>query len=339
MKTKTPTAPFFRKNDGRTPESLIQRIHTTVTDWDPVWASLGVQVPPSGRHGPCPVCGGKDRFRTIPAERGRGGWICNGCGTSGDGLDLVARVHGVPLAEAVHMVADAVGIRAGDDNGVSYQAAIQAKAAQQAERDAQQAEAHARAAALAEQMTLESCTVAADSVPYLARKGFHGLMVQVLAKDYQHSNNGKQYTYKAGSLIVPLLDADGNFTSSEIINADGGKFALAGGRKKGAFGLVPAADGVEVDVVAIVEGYATGLSCHLILEGCPAFCGMSKSGLLDAAKAARKLYPDARIIVCGDAGAEREAEGAAAAVDGEVAIPPDGFGDWDDYRQSLEVAA
>lgn len=329
---------FFRKSDGRTPESLIQRIHATVTDWEPVWASLSVQVPSSGRHGPCPCCGGgKDRFRTIPAERDRGGWICSVCGTSGDGIDLVARVHGVALAEAVGMVADVLGIRTSDDNE-SYKAAIQTKAAQQAERDAQQAEAYARAAALAEQMTIESSTVAAESVPYLARKGFHGLQVQVLSKDYQHTSNGREYTYKAGSLIVPLMNIEGDITSAEIIN-DSGKYALAGGRKKGSFGLVPAAEGVDVGVVAIAEGYATGLSCHILLEGCPVFCGMSKSGLLDAALAARKLYPDARIIVCGDAGAEREAEAAAAAVGGEVAIPPDGFGDWDDYRQSLGDAA
>ena len=327
---------FFTKSDGRTPESLIQRIHATITDWEPVWASLGVQVPPSGRHGPCPYCGGKDRFRTIPAERDRGGWICGGCGTSGDGIDLVARVHGVALVEAVGMAADVVGIRASDDNE-SYKAAIQMKAAQQAERDAAQSEAHARAAALAEQMTLESSTVAAESVPYLARKGFHGLQVQVLSKCYTHENGSKQYTYKAGSLIVPMMDADGNFTSAEIIN-DSGKYAVAGGSKKGSFGLVVAAD-EDVTVVAVAEGYATGLSCHILLEGCPAFCGMSKSGLLDAALAARKLYPDARIILCGDVGAEREAEAAAAAVDGEVAIPPDEFGDWDDYRQSLGDAA
>lgn len=327
---------FFRKSDGRTPESLISRIHTTVSDWEPVWASLSVQVPPSGRHGPCPVCGGgRDRFRTINAERARGGWICNVCGTSGDGIDLVARVHGVALAEAVGMVADVLGIRT--DDSMTYQAAVQVKAAQQAERDAQQSEAHTRTAALAEAMTLESCTVAAESVPYLARKGFRGLKVQVLSRDYMHASNGREYTYKAGSLIVPLMNIEGDITTAEIIT-DSGKYALAGGLKKGSFGLVPAAD-EDVTVVAVVEGFATGLSCHILLEGCPVFCGMSKSGLLDAALAARKAYQDARIIVCGDAGAEREAEAAAAAVGGDVAIPPDGFGDWDDYRQSLEDAA
>lgn len=56
-----------------------------------------------------PVCGGRDRFRTITAERDRGGWICNGCGTSGDGIDLVARAHGVQIGESVHMIADVLG--------------------------------------------------------------------------------------------------------------------------------------------------------------------------------------------------------------------------------------
>lgn len=207
-----------------------------------------------------------------------------------------------------------------DDSG-NYQSAIQMKAAQQAERDAQQAETYARAAALAESMTLESRTVAAESVPYLARKGFKGLMVQVLAKDYQHENGGKEYIYREGSLIVPLMDIEGDITTAEIIN-DSGKYALAGGRKEGSFGLVvPAVNEDDVTVVAVVEGYALRPELPYPSGG-RTFCGMSKSGLLDAALAARKLHPDARIIVCGDVGAEREAEAAAAAVGGKLPFRP-----------------
>ncbi len=41
------------------------------------------------KHGPCPMCGGKDRFR-FDDKAGKGTWFCNGCG-SGDGFDLIER--------------------------------------------------------------------------------------------------------------------------------------------------------------------------------------------------------------------------------------------------------
>lgn len=41
----------------------------------------------TGKHGPCPICGGKDRFR-FDNKEGRGTWICNVCG-AGDGVHLL----------------------------------------------------------------------------------------------------------------------------------------------------------------------------------------------------------------------------------------------------------
>ena len=43
-------------------------------------------------HGPCPICGGKDRFRWDDKDS-KGGYICSGCG-SGDGFNLVQKVTG-----------------------------------------------------------------------------------------------------------------------------------------------------------------------------------------------------------------------------------------------------
>ncbi|WCG84985.1 AAA family ATPase [Pectobacterium sp. A5351] len=59
---------------------------------------------PSGcKHGACPACGGKDRFRFDDKE-GRGTWFCNQCG-HGDGLDLVARAKNCDLSDAAKQVA------------------------------------------------------------------------------------------------------------------------------------------------------------------------------------------------------------------------------------------
>lgn len=49
------------------------------------------------RHGPCPVCGGKDRFR-FDDKDGHGTWICNKCG-AGDGPKLAMMVSGLDFKE------------------------------------------------------------------------------------------------------------------------------------------------------------------------------------------------------------------------------------------------
>lgn len=55
--------------------------------WHGILSGIGV---PSkmlrNKHGPCPMCGGKDRFR-FDDKGGRGTWICSQCG-AGDGIEL-----------------------------------------------------------------------------------------------------------------------------------------------------------------------------------------------------------------------------------------------------------
>ncbi|HAU4420604.1 TPA: hypothetical protein JDY45_22925 [Citrobacter freundii] len=43
--------------------------------WPVILQMLRIDVPENGRHGPCPKCGGKDRFRLDDLD-GRGTWIC-----------------------------------------------------------------------------------------------------------------------------------------------------------------------------------------------------------------------------------------------------------------------
>ncbi len=68
--------------------------------WRGVLAALGMsQKQLSGKHGPCPMCGGVDRFR-FDNKGGSGTWICNQCG-AGDGVNLVMAYKGWTFAEAV----------------------------------------------------------------------------------------------------------------------------------------------------------------------------------------------------------------------------------------------
>lgn len=61
----------------------------------------------TGKHGPCPMCGGKDRFRW-DNKFGNGNWICSGCG-HGDGFDLVSRASGLSFKSVAEKVAELLG--------------------------------------------------------------------------------------------------------------------------------------------------------------------------------------------------------------------------------------
>lgn len=52
----------------------------------------------TGKHAPCPVCGGRDRFR-FDDQDGRGTWICSKCG-AGDGFNLLAGIMGWSFKQA-----------------------------------------------------------------------------------------------------------------------------------------------------------------------------------------------------------------------------------------------
>lgn len=75
--------------------------HQKTTDaamgkWRGVLMTLGLpEKALVNKHGPCPICGGKDRFR-FDNKMGTGSWICSHCG-SGDGIELAKRFTDEPF--------------------------------------------------------------------------------------------------------------------------------------------------------------------------------------------------------------------------------------------------
>lgn len=57
--------------------------------------------------GPCPWCGGRDRFRVWPDEGETGRWWCRRCLRSGDGIAYVRLVRGLSYVEACAVYAQA----------------------------------------------------------------------------------------------------------------------------------------------------------------------------------------------------------------------------------------
>lgn len=76
--------------------------------WPGILSTLGIdQSYLQNKHGPCPICAGKDRYRFDDKE-GRGTFICSHCG-SGDGFRLLQQVLGMSFSQAAKEVDRIVG--------------------------------------------------------------------------------------------------------------------------------------------------------------------------------------------------------------------------------------
>jgi len=77
-------------------------------NWRSILIHLGVDPARLvNKHGPCPMCGGKDRFRWDD-QNGNGGFICSGCG-GGDGFMLAQRITGKSFKEVAVAIDELLG--------------------------------------------------------------------------------------------------------------------------------------------------------------------------------------------------------------------------------------
>jgi putative DNA primase/helicase len=66
----------------------------------------------TGRNCPCPICGGKDRFRFLDRQPGDGMWVCNQCQPKPrPAIDLAVAYSGRPFREAARVIDDILGDR------------------------------------------------------------------------------------------------------------------------------------------------------------------------------------------------------------------------------------
>jgi len=76
--------------------------------WKEILPALGVDAQfLQNRHGPCPICGGADRFRWDD-QNSEGGFICSQCG-GGDGFRLAGRVTGQTFKQLADKVEEMLG--------------------------------------------------------------------------------------------------------------------------------------------------------------------------------------------------------------------------------------
>ncbi len=290
--------------------------------WPAILSLLSIPVPAHHRHGPCPVCGGQDRFRMDDRE-GRGTWYCNRCG-AGDGLDLVVRVHRCSLAEAARRVA-------------SLESATSTPPAREKARPTVNIAARVNAL-LARCVTGES--------PYLKAKGYD-LAVPVLSAG--QTITVARDIFPPGSLVLALQDIIGQLTGVQLVSPAGTKHLLPGSHLKGAFVALPPDATVcpqagsttpATEDIAITEGYATALAVRA-MTGMRVCAALSANNLLNVAGTLREAYPQARLILAADNDrthpdnpGKLQAVRAACTVNGVVVLP---LGEATDHDDALRL--
>jgi len=239
-------------------------------------------------------------------------------------------VIGKTIKEAAERIAPLVGLSAGGLD-TTERKRIHQQQQTKAGQECQQAELRRHKAARRAAAIIQDCEQA--HAPYLARKSLGMCLCAVNRILIREAGEN----FPPASLIVPLYNEASELVNVQLIRDDGTKRYLAGGQKVEAYHRIKGGE-----LVAVVEGYATGLSIHLAI-GATVYCAMDGGNLLNVAEIARRQHPTAEIIIGGDhdlddAGqrnesTQRQTEGAALAVGAVVALPPV-QGDWNDYHQA-----
>jgi putative DNA primase/helicase len=245
--------------------------------WIDILQALGVK--PSfltGKHGPCPFCGGKDRFRLSDTD-GHGSFYCNQCG-SGDGFKFVQRLLACNFGDACDAVERCLNSTA--------PAPIPSRI------DATETNLRNSAAL---QALLRDCQLVKVGDPvwqYWSLRGLGASIPSALslhpAHDYWDScDNGKPIklgTYPA--MVALVISPAGHVVSAlrTYLTHSGAKAPVAkpkklmasispGATNGGAIRLLPAGD-----TLAVAEGIETAFAYHF-LSGIPAWATVSATGL------------------------------------------------------------
>ncbi|OOS05972.1 putative DNA primase/helicase [Moraxella cuniculi DSM 21768] len=238
-------------------------------------------------HQPCPLCGGKDRFRCDDKD-GTGSWICNQCG-AGNGFSLVREYTGNDAYNAHALIAEVLGI---DGDKAVSEADKQAWAKERAKRQSADKQAKHESRKVAANTASQRWQTAVAANPhhgYLAKKGIqsHGLRVD-----------------KFGNLLIPLYYHNtntGNITLCNIqsIDKDGKKLFIKDGLVSGAFYTL--GDVLSSDTIFVCEGYATAASIYeAIGRHHPVIATFNADNMVKCASIIRALYPQHRLIFCAD---------------------------------------
>ncbi|MCG8355766.1 MAG: toprim domain-containing protein [Kiloniellales bacterium] len=237
--------------------------------WPEILSRLGIDRSfLRNRHGPCPLCGGKDRFRFDDRD-GTGSYYCNQCGP-GPGLLLVQKKNGWSYREAC----DAVDGVLGSESEISIPETSRHREVRDTpESRRQRIEAVIQAARRPD--------IVAD---YLRSRGAE---IQAPAPllghpALPHFEDG-HFLGRFPAVIAPITGPDGSLQSVQrvyVADVPSRKTIMPPVKtiRGGAVRLGPSVDDDDISALGVAEGVETALAC-LELFGLPTWAALSTSGL------------------------------------------------------------
>lgn len=212
------------------------------------------------KHGPCPVCGGKDRYRMIDKD-GRGEFFCSHCGP-GDGFDLLMRVHGWDFKTAANEVRRFMG--------------IVEKEPEQKKRDP---------SVLLKRIAREASRVSrADAVAaYLAGRGLKATPPELFYHSGLAYFEEGRAVGKYPAMLAVIRDKAGESLTYHVTYLDGGKKASVASPKKVMPPVRPISGGAIrlfgiAEHIGVAEGIETAIAAHEAY-GYPVWATVSAGGM------------------------------------------------------------
>lgn len=315
----------FANGAGSVDSAITRAQDLHLNQWRQTLENYGCHLPSGRRHGPCPICGGKDRFR-FDDKAGRGTWFCSHCDPhAGDGLSLLAAFIGKSVLETAKELADHLSVRT---------AATARRHVVTWEEENKIREYNHKQAAKAAAVMLNSAIYGQHA--YMTRKGLSGdwLVNGEMLIDY----TGRRFV--AGDLLFVPVYKDGNLINVQRIDQEGRKLFIFGGEIKEGYHILDPIPGDNGRTIGIAEGYATAVTARL-LTNAKIYVAFSANNLAAVAQRAMMDNPGAVLVVFADNDQTDEntgfapglhyAKAAAAPFNGLVMLPPE-LGDWDDMR-------
>jgi putative DNA primase/helicase len=233
---------------------LLRDIHDDARGrWRSILPALGVPARfLVDQHGPCPCCGGRDRFR-FDDQEGKGTFFCNGCG-AGTGIDLVMKINKIDFREASRRV-----------RGLCGSAPIEIRKASHRE-----GRGNISAAIWGASHPLTGFDVASR---YLRNRGirltsFPAMLRFHPAALYTHADKSKS---RHPALVAKFVSADAQASTIHMtfLTPEGQKADLDPCRKL-APGSIPLGGAVRLsnsaETMGIAEGIETALSASVLFE-------------------------------------------------------------------------
>ena len=320
-----------RGNSGRVDgDSPIDRVLREFNGaWRQTLENYGCHLPSGRHHGPCPVCGGKDRFRFDDKE-GRGTWFCSQCDPqSGGGLLLLSRFLGKPTIEVAN---ELLGNTPERSRAPVYRSFV----GEDQIRKANHEQARKGAEALLASSELRQHA-------YMSDRGLDG---QWLVNGEPIMGRDRSVIQPGELLLVPAYKAEGDgsmLVNVQKIKANKEKRPIYGGDMAAVYHKL---DGHQ-KLIAITEGYATGVTVNQV-TGATTYCAFNTGNLASVSAWVASQHPGVSVVFFADHDeldithqwrpGEKFAKDAAAPIGATVALPP-GLGDWDDYRQEHGLEA